>query len=257
MGFYTIDCTLAQNCIQGVEKSFIAKQIRNNRDSRDTKTTEPSMKLPDYLQKNIVSKIDYIHSPPKQIEELQQDNASKTKRPKATFNEATATYLSVFKVKNRQSESDLSQYLNDLNKKETRFLTVSSSGENNLTVNYDLYRANIVWDLGNSFLEDVAENRFQDNDELKYSLRSLEKHANWVRNIYLVTNGQVPNWLNVSNPRIRLVTHEDIFPNKTHLPTFSSPAIESHLHKIKGYFLSFKSSYKRESPFKKALKFQY
>lgn len=234
MGFYTIDCTLAQNCIHDVEKSFIAKKIRNNRESKDTKAAEPTMKLPSYLQKNVISKIDYIHSPPKQIEELQQENASKTKRTKATFNEATATYLSVFKVKNRQSELDLSQHLNRMNKKETKFLT-----EDNSTVNYDLYRANIVWDLGNSFLEDVAENRFQDNDELKYSLRSLEKHANWVRNIYLVTNGQVPNWLNVSNPRIRLVTHEDIFPNKTHLPTFSSPAIESHLHRIKGYSLLF------------------
>lgn len=234
MGFYTIDCTLAQNCIHDVKKSFIAKQIRNNRDSKDTKATEPFMKLPSYLQQYVISKIDYIHNPPKQIEELQQENASKTKRTKAAFNEATATYLSVFKVKNTQRESDLSQYLNKMNKKETKFLT-----EDNSTVSYDLYRANIVWDLGNSFLEDVAENRFQDNDELKYSLRSLEKHANWVRNIYLVTNGQVPNWLNVSNPRIRLVTHEDIFPNKTHLPTFSSPAIESHLHRIKGYSLYF------------------
>ena len=28
-------------------------------------------------------------------------------------------------------------------------------------------------------------------DELKYSLRSLEKYAPWVRKIFLVTNGQV------------------------------------------------------------------
>ena len=30
------------------------------------------------------------------------------------------------------------------------------------------------------------------------------------------------------------VTHEDIFPNKSHLPTFSSPAIEAHIHRIPG-----------------------
>jgi hypothetical protein len=28
-------------------------------------------------------------------------------------------------------------------------------------------------------------------DELRYSLRSLEKYAPWVRHVYLVTNGQV------------------------------------------------------------------
>ena len=27
---------------------------------------------------------------------------------------------------------------------------------------------------------------------------------------------------------------QEIFPNKSHLPTFSSPAIESHLHRIPG-----------------------
>jgi UDP-N-acetylglucosamine-lysosomal-enzyme len=30
-------------------------------------------------------------------------------------------------------------------------------------------------------------------------------HAPWVRNIYVVTNGQVPTWLDLSNPRITVV----------------------------------------------------
>lgn len=76
--------------------------------------------------------------------------------------------------------------------------------------------------------------RFRDNDELRYSLRSIEKFAPWVRNIVLVTNGQIPSWLNISHPRIRIVTHKQIFPNASHLPTFSSPGIESHLHRIPG-----------------------
>ena len=76
------------------------------------------------------------------------------------------------------------------------------------------------------------ENRFHDYNALKYSLRSVEKYAPWVRNIYIVTNGQIPNWLNLNNSRVHLITHEDIFPNKSHLPTFSSPAIESHLFRI-------------------------
>ena len=76
--------------------------------------------------------------------------------------------------------------------------------------------------------------RFADNEELRYSLRSVEKHAPWVRKIFIVTNGQIPAWINLDNPRIKIVTHHEIFPNISHLPTFSSPAIESHLHRIPG-----------------------
>ena len=81
---------------------------------------------------------------------------------------------------------------------------------------------------------DISASRFADNEELKYSLRSVEKHAPWVRNIFIVTNGQIPSWLNLDNPRLKIVTHEELFLNNSHLPTFSSPAIESHIHKIPG-----------------------
>uniref|UniRef100_A0A1I8IZL4 Stealth_CR2 domain-containing protein n=1 Tax=Macrostomum lignano TaxID=282301 RepID=A0A1I8IZL4_9PLAT len=59
-----------------------------------------------------------------------------------------------------------------------------------------------------------------------------KKNTNENCSVYLVTNGQVPNWLNLTNPRLTLITHEEIFPNKSHLPTFNAPAIESHLHRI-------------------------
>lgn len=77
-------------------------------------------------------------------------------------------------------------------------------------------------------------NRFRDNEELRFSLRSLDKYAPWVRHIYIVTDNQVPSWLDLSHPRLTVVPHTDIFPNRSHLPTFSSPAIESHLHRIPG-----------------------
>eukprot|EP00762_Andalucia_godoyi_P002468 ANDGO_02653.mRNA.1 Exopolysaccharide phosphotransferase SCO2594 len=80
----------------------------------------------------------------------------------------------------------------------------------------------------------TSTSRFRDNDELLYSLRSVEKYAPWVRRIYIVTNGQVPAWLNTDHPKIRIVSHEEIFVNKSHLPTFSSPSIEAHLHRIPG-----------------------
>ncbi|KAF0979544.1 hypothetical protein FDP41_001408 [Naegleria fowleri] len=79
-----------------------------------------------------------------------------------------------------------------------------------------------------------GSNRFRDNDELKFSLRSLERFAPWVRNIYIVTNGQVPNWLNIKNPKIKIVKHSDIYRDVSHLPVFSSPSIESHIHRIPG-----------------------
>ncbi|KAJ4457447.1 putative N-acetylglucosamine-1-phosphotransferase subunits alpha/beta [Paratrimastix pyriformis] len=86
----------------------------------------------------------------------------------------------------------------------------------------------------NSSLDAATLNRYRDNNELLYSLRSVEKFAPWVRHVYIVTNGQVPSWLNLKNPRVSVVTHEDIFANVSHLPTFSSPAIETHLHRIPG-----------------------
>uniref|UniRef100_H2Z4G5 N-acetylglucosamine-1-phosphotransferase subunits alpha/beta n=1 Tax=Ciona savignyi TaxID=51511 RepID=H2Z4G5_CIOSA len=80
----------------------------------------------------------------------------------------------------------------------------------------------------------ISRSRFEDNEELRYSLRSVVKYAPWVRHIYIVTNGQIPYWLNMDAPRISVITHDEIFVNKSHLPTFSSPAIEAHLHRIPG-----------------------
>ncbi len=78
------------------------------------------------------------------------------------------------------------------------------------------------------------QHRYRDSEELRYSLRSLEINAPWINRIFLVTNGQVPSWLNVKHPRLSLVKHSEIFPDQSHLPTFNSLAIETHLHRIKG-----------------------
>ena len=84
--------------------------------------------------------------------------------------------------------------------------------------------------------------RFRSRDELRYSLRSLDDHAPWVRNIFLVTDQQVPAWLNTEDPRITVVDHRDIFPDDGRLPVFNSNAIISRLHHIEGlseHFLYF------------------
>lgn len=96
------------------------------------------------------------------------------------------------------------------------------------------YRA-LHTEVGNaSETQTATANRFRDSDELRFSLRSLEKHAPWVRRVLLVTDDQVPGWLNTQHPRVHIVPHSAIFPNASHLPTFSSPAIEAHLHRIPG-----------------------
>lgn len=79
----------------------------------------------------------------------------------------------------------------------------------------------------------VGDCRFLNNDELKYSLRSLEKYAPWINNIYIVTDNQIPQWLNIKNPKIKIVDHKDILPEEA-LPLFNSIAIETALHKIPG-----------------------
>ncbi|KAH3897576.1 hypothetical protein DPMN_021764 [Dreissena polymorpha] len=56
--------------------------------------------------------------------------------------------------------------------------------------------------------EDISASRFEDNEELRYSLRSLERFAPWVRHVFIVTNGQLPYWLNLENPHVSIVTHE-------------------------------------------------
>jgi len=76
--------------------------------------------------------------------------------------------------------------------------------------------------------------RFKNRDELRYSLRSLEQYAPFVRKVYLVTDHQVPEWLDVAHPNIELIFHQDLFPDPSDLPTFSSQAIECHIHRIPG-----------------------
>lgn len=76
--------------------------------------------------------------------------------------------------------------------------------------------------------------RFRDNEELRYSLRSLEAYAPWIRRVYIVTNGQFPWWLDTENKRVRIVTHDELFSNSEDLPAFNSNAIELQLHKIPG-----------------------
>ncbi|XP_053497848.1 N-acetylglucosamine-1-phosphotransferase subunits alpha/beta isoform X2 [Ictalurus furcatus] len=144
------------------------------------------------------------------------------------------------KIKQLQLYSEASIALLHLNTAQD-FADLQQQAKKNLTVDgkeLTVSPAYLFWDLSavsqSKRDEDVSASRFEDNEELRYSLRSVERHAPWVRHIFIVTNGQIPSWLNLDNPRVTVVTHEEIFQNQSHLPTFSSPAIETHIHRIPG-----------------------
>ncbi|MFE3787382.1 stealth conserved region 3 domain-containing protein [Streptomyces goshikiensis] len=81
---------------------------------------------------------------------------------------------------------------------------------------------------------DSGDVRFRNRDELRFSLRSLAMYAPWVRNVYIVTDDQTPDWLDTTQPGIKVVSHREIFADESWLPTFNSHAIESQLHRIEG-----------------------
>ena len=78
-----------------------------------------------------------------------------------------------------------------------------------------------------------AKGRYVSNDELKYSLRSIEKHLPWIRKIFIVTDNQTPSWLVGSSDKIQLVNHQEILPAEA-IPCFNSRIIEYFIYRIPG-----------------------
>lgn len=80
---------------------------------------------------------------------------------------------------------------------------------------------------------EVTVARFRDNGLLKFWFRGVEKFAPWVRNIHFVTSGQQPEWLNIDNPKLKMVNHKDYMP-KQFLPCFNSNVLEIYMNRIPG-----------------------
>lgn len=80
--------------------------------------------------------------------------------------------------------------------------------------------------------EATSKARNANNDELKYSLRSAEQYAPWIRKIFIVTDGQIPEWLNIQNPKVQIVDIRELIPQQS-LPCYNSVIIEHFLYKIK------------------------
>lgn len=80
--------------------------------------------------------------------------------------------------------------------------------------------------------EAVDPARFRDNEELRFSLRSLAKYAPWINRVHVITAGQTPSWANKSE--LDIVFHEKVFPSQDLLPVFSSRPIEMCVHRVPG-----------------------
>ena len=72
--------------------------------------------------------------------------------------------------------------------------------------------------------------RFRDMGVFNYWFRCIEKNMPWVRYVFLVlaSPSQIPSWLNVNHPKLKIVYHEQFIP-KEELPTFNSSVINCYM----------------------------
>jgi hypothetical protein len=77
--------------------------------------------------------------------------------------------------------------------------------------------------------------RFDQVNEIEYSVKSILKFAPFIRNIYIVTDNQTPLFLinNNNYKNVFIIDHEEIFSGfEDFLPTFNCRPIETQLYKI-------------------------
>lgn len=76
--------------------------------------------------------------------------------------------------------------------------------------------------------------RYRDWKLLRFVFRSIEDNCPWCRYVFLILSSpsQIPDWLNVNNPKLKIVYHKDYIPSDF-LPTFNSNVIELFYPNIK------------------------
>lgn len=84
---------------------------------------------------------------------------------------------------------------------------------------------------GNYPSEGTKDYRFESWDNLHLLFRAIERFMPWYHKIFLVTCGEVPDFLWREHKRLRLVSHADYIPAE-YLPTFNTNTIELNLHRI-------------------------
>lgn len=94
---------------------------------------------------------------------------------------------------------------------------------------YDAWAASHPGELA---LHGNVAGRYRDNGELRYNLRALERFFPDHGHVYLVTDRQMPGWLQPAD-RLTVIDHRELMPASA-LPVFDSAHIESYLHHIPG-----------------------
>ena len=78
--------------------------------------------------------------------------------------------------------------------------------------------------------------RYDQVDEIKFTIDSILKYATFIRNIFIITDDQTPGFLSNSNDKyqkVSIVDHKDIFKSyEEFLPTFNCRPIETSMHRI-------------------------
>lgn len=72
--------------------------------------------------------------------------------------------------------------------------------------------------------------RFRDMGVFNFWFRCIEQNMPWVRYVFLVlaSPSQIPKWLNVNHPKLKIVYHDQFIP-KEELPTFNSSVINCYM----------------------------
>jgi len=124
---------------------------------------------------------------------------------------------------------------------------MSDTNSNNYPID-----AVILWVDGNDinhqkkmlpYLEDKSiitsknfRTRFDQVDEIKYTVDSILKFASFIRNIFIITDNQIPNFLKNSEKKyaqVNIVDHKTIFKDyEEYLPTFNCRSIETCIYRI-------------------------
>ena len=106
--------------------------------------------------------------------------------------------------------------------------------------------------------EDSKPARYRDWGLLTYLFRGFEFFTPWVRKVFLVTDCNPPEWLDIENTKLEIINPNILIPEEC-VPTFNVNAIESNLHRIPGlseHFVYFNDDMILLKPLKKTAFFK-
>ena len=90
--------------------------------------------------------------------------------------------------------------------------------------------------IDNELITGRDKTRFVNNGELQYCLCSIRKFAPWIRKIFLITDNQIPDFVDdefIKDHNLSIINHKTIFKSyEWALPTFNSRTLESMLWRV-------------------------